>query len=173
LADVLVDFARDADIAAWAPVDDVVMGGVSQSRLQRTAPGIASFIGIVSLKHGGGFASVRCAPRAWSTAGARAFVLRCRGDGRRYKFTLRTDDGFDGVQYQASFEPPRAAWTDVALPLDAFAASFRGRPVPGAPALDPARVRQFGLMISDRQAGAFELQLQWIAAALTRPAATV
>jgi hypothetical protein len=170
LADVLVDFARDADLAAWGPIDDVVMGGVSQSRLRRTAPGVASFAGIVSLEHGGGFASVRCAPRAWPTAGARAFVLRCRGDGHRYKFTLRIDDGFDGVQYQARFEPRRDAWTDVELPLDAFAASFRGRPVPGAPPLDPARVRQFGLMISDRQAGAFELQLRWIAALTLTPA---
>jgi NADH dehydrogenase [ubiquinone] 1 alpha subcomplex assembly factor 1 len=167
LAEVLVDFARDADLAAWRAIDDVVMGGVSCSRLQRAAPGIASFTGRVSLEHGGGFASVRCAPQAWPTAGASAFVLRCRGDGHHYKFTLRVDDGFDGVQYQARFEPPRDAWTDVELPLVAFTANFRGRPVPGAPALDPARVRQLGLMISDRQAGEFELQLQWIAAALT------
>jgi NADH dehydrogenase [ubiquinone] 1 alpha subcomplex assembly factor 1 len=173
LVEVLVDFARDADLAAWRAVDDVVMGGVSQSRLQRTAPGVASFIGTVSLEHGGGFASVRCAPRDWSTDGASAFVLRCRGDGHRYKFTVRVDDGYDGVQYQARFEPPRDAWTDLELPLGAFAASFRGRPVPGAGPLDPARVRQLGLMISDRQAGAFELQLRGIAAltpALTRAA---
>jgi len=161
---VLVDFAREAEFAAWRAIDDVVMGGVSQSRLQRTGPGIASFTGRVSLEHGGGFASVRCAPRSWPTAGASAFVLRCRGDGHRYKFTLRVDDGFDGVQYQARFEPPRDSWADVELPLGAFAASFRGRPVPGAGPLDPARVRQLGLMISDRQAGEFELQVQWIGA---------
>jgi hypothetical protein len=168
LVEVLVDFARDGDLAAWSPVDDVVMGGVSHSRLQRTAPGVASFTGTVSLEHGGGFASVRCPPRDWPTTGASAFVLRCRGDGHQYKFTVRTDDGYDGVQYQARFEPPRDTWTDLELPLDAFAASFRGRPVPGAGPLDPARVRQLGLMISDRQAGAFELQLQRIGVILTR-----
>jgi len=170
LAEVLFDFAREADLAAWRAIDDVVMGGVSCSRLQRTAPGVTSFTGHVSLEHGGGFASVRCAPQVWPTAGASAFVLRCRGDGHHYKFTLRVDDGFDGVQYQARFEPPRDSWTDVELPLGEFAASFRGRPVPGARPLDPARVRQFGLMISDRQAGKFELQLQRIASLTLTPA---
>jgi hypothetical protein len=36
--------------------------------------------------------------------------------------------------------------------------------VPGAPPLDAGRVRALGLMISDRQAGPFELLVDWIAA---------
>jgi hypothetical protein len=36
--------------------------------------------------------------------------------------------------------------------------------VPGAPPLDPGRVRALGLMLSDGQAGAFELLVDWIAA---------
>jgi hypothetical protein len=56
-------------------------------------------------------------------------------------------------------------WTQVDLPLSAFAPSFRGRSVPGAPPLDPGRVRQVGLMIADGQAGDFALALRAIAAA--------
>jgi hypothetical protein len=161
----LLDFDDAAELATWRPIDDVVMGGVSRSSFTQPAPGIASFNGLVSLDHGGGFASVRTQPRGWPTADAEAFVLRCRGDGGTYKFTLRVDDGFDGLQYQARFSPPRGEWTTVVLPLAAFVASYRGRAVPGAWPLDPAQIRQFGLMISDRQAGPFELLLEWIGVA--------
>jgi len=165
LAERLVDFAAAGATTDWHPIDDVVMGGVSQSVLQPYSPGIACFSGVVSLQRGGGFASVRTEPRKWHTAGAHAFVVRCRGDGRHYKFTVRTDDGFDGVQYQARFQPPRGEWAEIELPVASFVASFRGRPVTGAGPLDPAKVRQLGLMVSDKQAGPFELLLEWIGTA--------
>ena len=165
MAERLVDFARSDATMDWHPIDDVVMGGVSQSALQPYSPGVACFRGVVSLEHGGGFASVRTEPRKWNTAGARAFVVRCRGDGRQYKFTVRTDDGLDGVQYQSRFQPPQGKWAEVELPITSFAASFRGRPVAGAGPLDAAMVRCIGLMVSDRQAGPFELLLEWIDAA--------
>ena len=47
-------------------------------------------------------------------------------------------------------------------PVTVFAASLRGRPVPGVQPLDPAHIRQLGLMISDKQAGPFELLVDWI-----------
>jgi NADH dehydrogenase [ubiquinone] 1 alpha subcomplex assembly factor 1 len=162
LAERLVDFACDSATRDWHAIDDVVMGGVSRSTLQPYSRGIACFSGVVSLQHGGGFASVRTEPRQWRTAGATSFVVRCRGDGRQYKFTVRTDDGFDGVQYQARFQPPRGQWAEMQLPVAGFVASFRGRPVAGAGPLDPAKVRQLGLMVSDKQAGPFELLLEWI-----------
>ena len=160
---VLVNFDDAADFASWRAVDDVVMGGVSRSGLTGAGSGIARFAGEVSLDYGGGFASVRTDPQAWPTHGATAFVLRCRGDGRTYKFTVRVDDGFDGVQYQARFAPPAGEWTEVRLPIQDFVASFRGRKVEGAAPLVPAEVRRIGLMISEKQAGRFELLVDWIA----------
>ena len=166
----LVDFRDEGATAGWRAVDDVVMGGVSRSALLPYATGVASFSGVVSLEQGGGFASVRTEPQRWRTAGARALVLRCRGDGHEYKFTARVDDGFDGVQYQARFTPPRGEWDEIELPITDFVASFRGRTVANAGPLDPAKIRQLGLMISDRQAGPFELLLEWVGVALTRAA---
>ena len=157
VAVTLLDFTDPEDVSLWRPVDDAVMGGVSTSRLDLAEPGVARFRGNVSLENFGGFASVRTPPRDWDTAGATAFLLRVRGDGHQYKFTLRTSDRFDGIQYQARFSTPAGEWTDVRLPVDAFLPTFRGRKVPFAPALDPARVRVLGLMISDQQAGPFEL----------------
>lgn len=165
VATVLVDFDDAGEYRDWRPVDDVVMGGVSRSSLQPVAPGIARFSGQVSLDHGGGFASIRTEPRAWRTEGATAIVMRCRGDGHTYKFTVRVDDGYDGLQYQARFQPARSDWTIVRLPIAAFAATFRGRKVPGIGPLRPQLIRRLGLMVSDRQAGPFELLVDWIGVA--------
>lgn len=159
----LLDFDDRAESALWRAVDDVVMGGVSGSSFGAADAGIARFSGAVSLENFGGFASVRTAPRDWDTAGATAFVLRVRGDGKTYKFTVRTSDRLDGIQYQARFAPPAGEWTDVRLPVDAFVPTFRGRKVPFAPSLDPASIRALGFMISDKQAGPFELLVDTIA----------
>ncbi len=165
----LVDFTSPDSTAAWRAVGDVVMGGVSASRLE-VCPGGAAFAGTVSLECGGGFASIRAGPRSWPAAGADAFALTVRGDGRRYKFTLRTDDGFDGIQYQASFAAS-PAWQRVVLPASGFVASFRGRPLSGVPALDSGKVRTLGLMIAERQAGHFRLELARIEALVMPPGA--
>ena len=75
---------------------------------------------------------------------------------------MLTDDGFDSVNYQASFAPSGTDWQTLRLPLTTFRASFRGCEVPGAPALDPARIRQVGLMIAAKQAGRFALHIKRI-----------
>ena len=134
------------------------MGGRSASRVEPCPDG-AAFTGTVSLENGGGFASVRTRPGRWDTAGARFLVLRARSDGKRYKLTVRTDEGFDGVQYQQAFTTAGGRCRDVRLPVAGFHASFRGRRIPDAPPLDPAQIRAFGLMISEKQAGAFRLEV--------------
>ncbi len=158
----LFNFESAMSVADWSAIDDAVMGGVSQSRLRHDPSGHAVFEGIVSLEHNGGFASVRSRPMDLGVAGAVGYLLEVRGDGRRFKLNLRTDDALDGVNYQAAFETPAGTWTLVRLPLSEFKPTFRGRSVPGAPPLDSARVRQIGLMIAERQAGTFALALRSI-----------
>lgn len=158
----LFNFASAAAVADWSPIDDAVMGGLSSSQLRHDAAGHAVFEGQVSLANNGGFASIRSKPLPLHAPGARGYVLQVCGDGKRYKLNLRTDDNFDGVNYHAAFDAPAGRWTTVLLPLNAFRASFRGREVPSAASLDPARVRQVGLMTADRQAGSFALALRTI-----------
>jgi hypothetical protein len=160
----LFDFQTAESTARWSAIDDAVMGGVSASHLRHDPAGHAVFEGVVSLDNNGGFASVRSRAGALGAPGAVSYVLEVRGDDKRYKLNLRTDDAFDGVNYQAVFEAPRDQWTTVRLPVAEFRPTFRGRVVATAPPLDPARVRQVGLMIADRQAGAFSLAVRSISA---------
>ena len=158
----LFDFSDPRATDAWRAIDDRVMGGVSRSRLRYDPAGHAVFEGDVSLAQSGGFASVRSSPGERGQAGATTCLIEVRGDAKQFKLSLLTDDGFDSVNYQASFTTTGHDWQTISLPLSAFRASFRGRDVPGAPAFDPARIRQVGLMIAGRQAGPFTLDIRRI-----------
>lgn len=162
----IFDFTLPESTESWRPVDDVVMGGVSESRMVHIPDGHAVFSGTLSRENNGGFASVRCAPGQFALGGFNGIRLRVRGDGKIYRLRLRMDAGFDGAAYQASFPTEDGVWSTVDLPFTAFRPSFRGRDVPNAPALDPASIRQIGLMIADGQEGAFRLEIALIAATL-------
>ena len=159
MPETLFLFDLPESVAAWSAIDDRVMGGVSRSALRFDPAGHAIFGGQVSPDNNGGFASVRASVSPPASGDIDAIELTVRGDGRRYKLNLRTDRGFDGVNYQAAFAPPAGQWVTLRLALDAFQPSYRGRAVPNAPPLRGARIQQVGLMIADRQFGPFELAI--------------
>ena len=108
---MIASFANDDSLESWTSVNDGVMGGVSKGGFKRTGQGTLLFTGDLSLANNGGFASVRTAPDDYSAPGTRTFRLAVRGDGRRYKLNLRTDDAYDGPSYQAVFSPPAGEWS--------------------------------------------------------------
>ena len=147
-------------------VNDGVMGGISRSSFVVTN-GSAIFQGDVSLENNGGFASVRTRPQVMDCAGLDAFVLRVRGDGKRYKFTARTRSDWNSPQHQLQFSTKAGTWQELRLPLDQFKASFRGRSLPDEPALDPAALVSVGFLIADKQTGPFRLEIGSIRAVNT------
>jgi hypothetical protein len=159
MTSLLFEFSDPRSVVLWNPINDGVMGGVSRSQLHHDPAGYAVFAGQVSFDNNGGFASVRCQPDDYGREAVLAYLLEVRGDGKRYKLNLRTDDGFDGVNYQACFVPPAGVWTTCRLPSADFLPTWRGRPATDAPPLDAIRVRQIGLMIADRQEGMFALAI--------------
>ncbi len=158
---LLFDFRAPAAVGEWQAIDDRVMGGLSLSRMRHDPAGHAVFEGSVSLAQGGGFASVRSQPAARGLAGAQHGFIELRGEGKRYKLSLLAGDALDGIPHQMSFTPG-PTWQTLYLPLRDFRASFRGRELPGATAIDPARIRQLGLLIGERQAGPFALEIRRI-----------
>jgi len=154
----LLDFSKPEVVRAFRVVNDGVMGGVSTSRLSAAA-GAMLFDGTVSLENNGGFASFR-GPVSFP-AGCGVLLLTVRGDGQRYKLTLKLDDGTNTAQYQAAFVAP-PEWQTLRFRPDDFAASFRGRAVE-APAVRFVDVQQVGVLISDKQAGAFRIEVKDIA----------
>jgi NADH dehydrogenase [ubiquinone] 1 alpha subcomplex assembly factor 1 len=164
---VLFDWTRDQTASGWSAVDDRVMGGISRSRMRWDTAGHAVFEGRVSLENNGGFASVRTVVASPIPSDKDTFMVRVRGDGKRYALMVRTDRTFEGVAYHAGFVAPASSsatdgWTTVRLERSKFVAKFRGRLV-NAPPLKLEHVKQIGFMVSDGQAGEFRLDVQTIA----------
>ena len=157
----IIDFSEDSD--AWRSIDDVVMGGVSASKFV-VSDGIGVFKGNVSLENNGGFASARSKPGSFDLSDFDGLCIRIRGDGKSYGFRLRTNSNFDGISYQARFNTKAGEWIELKFDIDVFEAVFRGRKVPNADPLDPSAIKSFGVIISDKQEGPFQIEIDYIAA---------
>lgn len=165
----IFDFRAATHLPAWEVVNDGVMGGFSTSQFEVLTNNCGVFSGKVSLDNKGGFASVRSAPVREQLTGFTSFVLLVRGDGRGYKFTVRTGAGFDAPLYQCSFTTDPGAWEEHRLAFGDFVPTFRGWVLSDVPLLDPAKITSLGFIIADKQAGPFRLEVSWIKATLAQP----
>lgn len=160
----LIDFSSRRSVEDWRIVNDGVMGGLSMSRIQATSSGTAVFEGHLSLENNGGFASVRTFMDGLDLSDYDGITLRVRGDGRTYQIRFRTDRGFDGVTYRATFATKPDQWTIVSVPFTRFEPTFRGRVLRDVEPLDPSRLHQVAFMVADKKEGPFRLEIEWVKA---------
>ena len=97
--------------------------------------------------------------------------LRVKGDGQTYKLNLKTADQMDVPEstYQAQYDTVKDEWTTVYIPWHEFVPVARAQYDAKAKPLNPAAVRQMGLILSRFhynslpnqrwKAGNFELQV--------------
>ncbi|MEM6317030.1 MAG: CIA30 family protein [Bacteroidota bacterium] len=146
----------------WRILNDGVMGGLSESRMEKLSDGIGQFSGTVSLRNNGGFASTRALLPKMPKNNYTKVILKVKGDGKKYSFRLRSNHNFDGVSYRQDFSTQKGEWQEIALPLADFVPTWRGRVVRDVPPIIATQIQQIGFLISDKQEGAFELQIDWI-----------
>jgi len=149
-----MDFSNPSTLRDSWIVNDGVMGGVSKSSLRQDVDGMF-FEGVVSLENNGGFASMRSSVRF--PQGTQLIELIAKGDGKRYKLVLRTELA-PRVTYVADFIA-LPTWQTYRFNLSQFKSTFRGRDV-NAPTLSFSDVIDFGILISNNQAGSFAIQLK-------------
>jgi len=133
----------------WGAVDDVVMGGVSESNIQ-LVENTALFAGNVSTANSGGFASVRTKnfDPPFNLSDYEGVKLRVKGDGQRYKIFLRTEAQWDGVGYGYSFDTVANTWIDIHVPFADLIPVFRAKTVKDTPPIDSSKICSFQLMLS-------------------------
>ncbi|CAL8147364.1 unnamed protein product [Prunus armeniaca] len=172
---------------AWGALDDVVMGGVSESTFQIDPNGgenggpTGIFKGVVSTANNGGFTSIRTKnlSTAEDLSAYDGLELRLKGDGRRYKLIVRTSRDWDTVGYTAGFDTVGDQWQTVRVPFSSLKPIFRARTVSDAPPFDPSNIVSLQLMFSKFEydgklnptfvEGAFKLPLSSIRAYLKEP----
>ena len=159
----------------WGAVDDVVMGGVSQSNI-RLVDNKAVFSGIVSTDNNGGFASVRTRnfEPPMNLSDYEGIELKVVGDGKRYKFITRCEGKWDGIGYCYSFDTVYDYPTTIRIPFKDLIPVFRAKTVESATQLDAEKVYSMQLMLSKFEydgelnpkfeAGSFQLEVEYIKA---------
>lgn len=159
----LMRFDDAADEPRWVAVNDGVMGGRSQGGPE-VKGGALHFTGVLSLANNGGFSSARTVGRSFDFTGAKAVVLRVKGDGRTYQLRLATDARFRGitVSWGGEFATVAGQWTEVRVPLDTLRPSAHGMQLQGPP-MDPSKIRELGVLLGDKREGPFALEVDWIA----------
>ena len=121
---MLIDFTEAEEGKHWIAINDGIMGGISQSRIELTPAATGMFTGQLSLKNNGGFASIRRRAENYNLKGCSGIMLKVKGDGRTYQFRVKTDDQYDGVVYRTLFETDARQWQLINLPFAGFSASF-------------------------------------------------
>ncbi len=158
---VVTDFSTSSPDLGWYVVNDNVMGGRSQGDFAIEDTQLR-FSGRTNT-NGGGFSSIRSRALQLDLSGFDGIQLRVFGDGRRYTWRLTTDATYRGrtIAYWADFATEKGKWQTVEIPFSEFTPRIRGMLLDG-PALDRTRVCGMGLMIYDKQDGAFTLRLDEI-----------
>ena len=160
----IFDFSKKNDLDQWWPINDTVMGGISESQLQQTKEGNALFAGNVSLENYGGFASLQSQPSHYNFTGYEGIAIRLKGDGKRYKLSLKNNTFLDAARYEAAFNTEKEIWTTIPIPFTTLVPTFRGIVLTNETPLAISRVKSFGLLISDKQKGPFRIEIAWIKA---------
>jgi uncharacterized protein YbjT (DUF2867 family) len=157
----------------WGALDDVVMGGASQSSIRLDTDG-AVFSGTVSTANSGGFVSVRTRnfEPPLDLSQAEGVELCVKGDGDRYKLLLRSESGWDSLAYSYSFDTIPNTRMLIRVPFAALIPVFRAKTVKDAQPFDSSRVYAFQLMLSKFEydgalnphfsPGLFQLQVKFI-----------
>jgi monofunctional biosynthetic peptidoglycan transglycosylase len=156
-------FSFAAGEPPWYTVDDVVMGGVSSSRVEIVEPNILFFSGSMSLENNGGFSSVRSDWNIVDLSGYDGVLLRVLGDGKVYRLRIRTEETGEDIAYNGAFETTPDKWIQVYVPFANMVPTYRGI-VMDVGQLDVTSIGSFGLMLSDKQPGNFGLKVDWIRA---------
>ena len=155
-------FNFDGGEPTWYTVDDRVMGGVSKSTVEIIDSEILHFTGTMSLDRNGGFSTARSDWNPVNLDGYDGILLRILGDGNFYRLRIRTTETGSDVSFNAIFET-KEDWQIVYIPFNEMVPTYRGFVV-DVPRLNPASIGSFGFMLSDKQPGEFDLQVDWIRA---------
>ncbi len=153
---------ENADFS-WQVVNDGVMGGRSKGNLEFTSEDAMHFSGTLSLENNGGFSTARSGPIDYDLSNDLGLLLLVKGDGRTYEARLDSTAKHRGntLSFAGEFQTKAKEWVQVKIPFSDFTGSWRGRTFPDAK-LDTTKISRLWILLADKQAGPFDLQVKWI-----------
>ena len=161
---MLIDFTDKKAGHQMNVVNDGVMGGLSRGTIEMTDNDSLLFKGNISLQNNGGFSSFRIAGKLWDLSAWKGVEILVKGDGRTYGLRATTDETFlrSSVSFTADFKTVKDEWVKLQIPFSKMKASWRGRKLDRN--FDPAQIKGLGIILADKQAGKFALEIKSISA---------
>jgi monofunctional biosynthetic peptidoglycan transglycosylase len=158
----LFDFTGADPGEQWQAVNDGVMGGVSEGKFRITDEKTMTFFGTLSLANNGGFASVRSKSKKLGLEIGDTLVAKVKGDGREYTLNLYPARSRTAFSYRATVQTKKDEWVEIKVPLDEFVATSFGQVVREAGTVKPEEVSSVGVLLGDKKAGPFKMEIEWI-----------
>ncbi|MBO3116662.1 CIA30 family protein [Winogradskyella sp. DF17] len=155
----LFKFNKNSNLQNWRILDDVVMGGRSNGEFTVSKEGFGKFYGDISLDNNGGFSSVRYYFETKKTKPFSKFILKIKGDGKRYQFRVK-DKSNQRHSYIYEFQTS-GDWETVEIPFDKMYASFRGYRL-NISNFDGAQMEEIAFLIGNKKEESFELLIDTI-----------
>ncbi|MDO6472348.1 CIA30 family protein [Maribacter sp. 1_MG-2023] len=118
------EFNKKSNIKQWHIVNDDVMGGLSMGLMQINIQGNGVFSGHVSLDNNGGFCLVRHDVERIPVDKYSFFVLRIKGDGKKYAFRCKSGE-HQRHTYSFDFKSSKE-WQTIEISFAEMEAVFRG-----------------------------------------------
>ena len=161
---MLIDFTDKKAGHQMNVVNDGVMGGLSQGTIEMTQNDSLLFKGNISLQNNGGFSSFRIGGKLWDLSAWKGVEILVKGDGRTYGLRATTDETFlrSSVSFTADFKTVKDEWVKLQIPFSKMKASWRGRKLDRN--FDPAQIKGLGIILADKTAGKFALEIKSISA---------
>jgi hypothetical protein len=156
---LLFDFSSTNDWSDWEVENDVVMGGNSSSKLERSAEGNAVFEGRVSLENNGGFASLQYHFASKNIKAYEKAHILLKGDGKDYQFRIKSQLK-DRASYIYTFKTT-GDWQTVEIPLNQMEPTYRGNKL-DQPNFNADKIQEIRFLIGNKKAEDFRLEIDQI-----------
>ncbi len=156
---IIYDFQKEVSTTNWRVVDDGVMGGLSQGKLEVDDEGNGVYSGTVSTENNGGFSSLRYRFSTMEVSKNQSIVLRIKGDGKKYQFRVK-DKLNQYYSYINTFQTS-GEWQTLEIPLAKMYPSYRGRKL-NIPNFEHSQIEEIAFLIGNKKAESFELKIDKI-----------
>ena len=156
---ILYNFEEKTSTKDWQIINDGVMGGLSKGSLTISPEGHGIFSGQVSLENYGGFTSMRYRFNQLKTINYSKFILRIKGDGKRYQLRVKNTDrqAHSYIQYFTT----NGEWQTIEIPFNTMYASFRGRKL-DYPNYNGSEMEEISILIGNKKAESFKITIDRI-----------
>jgi NADH dehydrogenase [ubiquinone] 1 alpha subcomplex assembly factor 1 len=158
-SNIIFDFNKESTISDWKIVDDVVMGGRSNGSFTLNNDGHGEFSGVISLDNNGGFSSVRYRFKENDVANYSTFILKIKGDGKKYQFRVKsTTNDYHSYIYVIQTDN---TWQTIEILFSEMYPAFRGRDLnmvnyPGK------EMEEVAFLIGNKKRESFKLEIDKI-----------